>query len=174
MNEVIKNILTRRSIRQYEDSQVPDELLDEVLLAGTYAASGRGLQAPIILVIQDKEVIKELSKINAEIFGRDTDPFFGAPTVLMVLTDRSRSTGVEDASLVLGNMMLAAHSVGLGTCWVHRAREQMDYEYVKNMLIKVGIDPNKYVGVGHLSLGYPKAVPKKAAPRKKDYIYKIK
>lgn len=173
MNEVINNILTRRSVRSYEERQVPNELLDQILEAGLYAASGRGLQSPVVLVIQDKAVIKELSKINASIFGRTGDPFFGAPTILMVLTERERSTGVEDASLVIGNMMLAAHSLRLGTCWVHRAKEETDVEYVKKMLKGVGINPEQYVGVGHLSLGYPKLVPPKGAPRKPNRVFKI-
>ncbi|MGI6787237.1 MAG: nitroreductase family protein [Acholeplasmataceae bacterium] len=173
-NETIKSILERRSIRRYEDRQIKEEDLDLILKAGTYAASGRGAQAPIIISIQSPEVIRELSKINASIFNRETDPFFGAPTVIMVLTDKSRNTGVEDASLVLGNMMLAAHSLGLGTCWVHRAKEELDFPFVQGMLKALGIDHTKYRGVGHITLGYPAVTGLKAAPRKDNYIYKIK
>lgn len=174
MNETIKTIIERRSVKNYETKQVPQEKLDLILKAGTYAASGRGLQPSVILVIQDEDIIKELSKINAEIFERQGDPFYGAPTILMVLTEKDRSTGIEDASLVLGNMMLAAHSLGLGTCWIHRARQELNYKYVQEMLERNGIDHTKYIGVGHLSLGYPKGEIKPAAPRKEDYIRYIK
>lgn len=173
-NETIKSILERRSVRKYDTRQVKDEDLDLILKAGTYAASGRGAQAPLIVAIQNPKVIKELSKINASVMGRDTDPFFGAPTVIMVLTDKERNTGVEDASLVIGNMMLAAHSLGLGSCWIHRAKEMMESPYVQEMLESLGIDHTKYRGVGNMILGYSAQGELMAAKRKDNYIYKIK
>lgn len=174
MNETIKSILERRSIRKFKNTQVKEEDLDLILKAGTYAASGRGAQAPLIVSIQDQAVIKELSKINAQVMGREMDPFFGAPTVIMVLTDKERNTGVEDASLVIGNMMLAAHSIGLGSCWIHRAKEMVEHPYVQKMLAEMGIDHEKYRGVGNLILGYADMPLPQPAKRKDNYICKIK
>lgn len=172
-NEVINNIITRRSVRSFLDQQITNEELEAILKAGTYAASGRGLQSPIIIAIQNKEVIENLSRINAEILKRTGDPFFGAPTVVMVLAKLERNTRIEDGSLVLGNMMLAAHSLGIGSCWIHRAKETLSYPYVKNLLLEYGIDAQEYEGVGHLVLGYPKNKPSEASPRKENYIYRI-
>lgn len=172
-NQTIKSILERRSIRQYDSKQIKKTDLDLILKAGTYAPSGRGLQPSVIIAIQDKRVIKELSKINAEIFKKDTDPFFGAPTIVLVIANKESNNAIKDGSLVLGNMMLAAHSLGLGTCWVNRADEQMSYDYVQKMLEAIGIDHKDYIGVGHITIGYPKGEVKKASPRKENYIYKI-
>ena len=127
MNEIVQAMVTRRSCRQYWDRPVPEELLDQVLLAGTYAANGRGRQAGRIVVLTKKEDITALEKLNAQALGNpEAQPFYGAPVVLVVLADKSVHTGVEDGSLVIGNMLLAAHALGLGACWIHRAREEFE------------------------------------------------
>lgn len=122
-NEVLNAIKTRRSIRKYKAEQITDEQLDAILEAGTYAATGMGKQSPVIVVVQKPELIAKLSKMNAAVMGTTSDPFYGAPTVLIVLADPERGTYVEDGSLVMGNLMLAAHAVGVDSCWIHRARK---------------------------------------------------
>ena len=123
MNDVIKTILERRSVREYKSDMVKDELIDEIVKAGTYAPSGRGAQSPIIIAITNKEIRDKLASINAKIAGGDTDPFYGAPVVLVVLADKNIPTYIYDGSLVMENMMLAAKSLGLGSCWIHRAKK---------------------------------------------------
>ena len=172
MNEVIKNIISRRSIKKYKSDMVPKELIDEVLTAGVYAPTGRNLQAPIILAITDKEIRDKLSKINAEILGTDSDPFYGAPVVFVVLADKSIRTFCHDGSLVLGNMMLAAHSLGLGGCWIHRAKETFETEEGKQILKSLGIE-GEYEGIGNMILGYADGEYPVTRPRKDNYIYYI-
>ena len=134
MNDIIKNMITRRSIRKYRPDAVPEEILNEVLKAGTYAATGMGRQSPIILAVTDKAMRDRLSALNAKIMGREGDPFYGAPAVFVVLADRSIPTHVYDGTLVMGNLMNAAHALGLGSCWIHRARETFDGEEGKKIL----------------------------------------
>lgn len=171
--ETLNSIKERRSIRAYKPDQITDEELDLVLEAGTYAPTGMGLQSPKIVVVQDKDLIARLSKLNAQVMGTANDPFYGAPTVLIVFGDRDRTTCVEDGSLVLGNMLLAAYAVGLGSCWIHRAREVFDSEEGKALLKKWGVEGD-YIGVGHCILGYPADdVSPEAKPRKDDYIVMV-
>ncbi len=173
MNEVIKNIKERRSIRAYRPEQIKDEELDAILEAGTYAPTGMGMQSPKIVVVQEPDLIAKLSRMNAEVMGTDSDPFYGAPTVLIVLADSGRPTCVEDGSLVLGTLMQAAHSLGVGSCWIHRAREVFASGEGKELLKAWGI-PENYIGVGHCILGYPKETAEvQAKPRKADYIVKV-
>ena len=134
MNETIKNILERRSIRKYKDKEVSEELIDEVLKAGIYAPTGMNRQSPIIIAITNKEIRDKLSKINAKIMGVDTDPFYGAPVVIVVLANKNMPTYIYDGSLVMENMMLAANSLGLGSCWIHRAKEEFETEEGKEIL----------------------------------------
>ncbi len=170
-NEVIKNIKTRRSIRSYLDKPVSDELIDKVTEAGTYAPSGMSRQSATIVVIKDKETRDLISKINAEVMKRDIDPYYGAPVIILVLADPSINTYVEDGSLVLGNMMLAAHSLGLGSVWVHREKEMFDSPKGKELLEKWGLNTSLR-GVGSIALGYPK-VDGVAHPIKANYVIKI-
>lgn len=173
MNEVIKNMKERRSVRAYRPEQITEEQLNAILEAGTYAPTGMGMQSPKIVVVQDKETIAKLSKMNAEIMGTNTDPFYGAPTVLVVLADTERPTCVEDGSLVMGNLMLAAHSVGVGSCWIHRAKQEFESAEGKELLKKWGI-PETYIGVAHCILGYPvEGKVGTAKPRKEDYIVRV-
>ncbi len=172
MNEVIKNIVERRSIKKYKNIPVEENLIDEIVMAGTYAPSGMNRQSPIILAITNQEVRNKIASINAKIMGTDIDPFYGAPVVLVVLADKNSPTHVYDGSLVMENMMLAAHSLGLGSCWIHRAKETFETEEGKEILKNLGIE-GEYEGIANCILGYPDEV-KEASPRKENYIYKIK
>ena len=172
MNESIKNMIERRSVRGYKPDMIPKEDLDLILEAGTYAATGMGMQSPVIVAVTDKATRDQLSKMNADVMGTDTDPFYGAPVVLVVLADKNRPTHIYDGSLVMGNLMLAAASLGLGSCWINRAKEEFESDEGKALLRQWGIEGD-WVGVGHCILGYPAADPKPAAPRKPDYIVKV-
>lgn len=173
MNETLTTILTRRSCRSYQDRPIPEDILDQVLLAGTYAPNGRGRQPGKIVVVRDKETIRYLEQLNAQVLGDpESRPFYGAPVVLVVLADRNVFTPVEDGSLVLGNLFLAAHSLGLGTCWIHRARQVFDSPEGKALLKKWGISED-YMGIGHCIIGYPEGEMRPAAERKADFIVKV-
>ena len=158
MNETINTLLTRRSVRRYKPDQVSDELLDTVLNAGQYAASGMNSQNTVLVAVRDPETRDQLSKMNAAVMGSSNDPFYGAPCVVVVLANTTRGTWVEDGSLVIGNLMAAAHSVGLGSCWIHRAREMFDSDEGKALLKEWGL-PETMRGVGNCILGYPNEVP---------------
>ena len=172
MNEVIEKIVTRRSVRKYKPDMVPSDVIDEILKAGTYAATGMNRQSPIIISVTDKALRDKLSKMNAKIMGKpDMDPFYGAPVVLIVLADKSYPTYLYDGSLVMGNLMLAAHALNIGSCWIHRAKEEFESEEGKEILKSLGIEGN-YEGIGHCSLGYSAEEDIKTSPRKENYIYK--
>lgn len=154
MNEVIKNIKTRHSVRKFKSDPVEKSLIAEITDAGLYAASGMNRQSPIIIAVTNRELRDRLMKMNAAVMGRDgTDPFYGAPVILVVLAKKDAPTHVYDGSLVLGNMMLAAHSLGLSTCWIHRAKEEFESAEGKEILKELGIEGD-YEGIGHLALGY--------------------
>lgn len=173
MNEILKAIRERRSIRKYKAEQIKDSELNAVLEAGTWAATGKGQQSPVMVVVQDAETIAYLSGMNAQIMGNPrTDPFYGAPTVVVVLADGENPNWFADGSLVMGNLMLAAHSVGLGSCWINRARELFDMPEGKELLKKWGLD-EKYRGVGHCILGYADGSAPAPKPRKADYILRV-
>ena len=158
MNETINTLLNRRSVRRYKADQVSDELLDTVLNAGQYAASGMNSQNTVLVAVRDSKTRDQLSKMNAAVMGSSNDPFYGAPCVVVVLANTTRGTWVEDGSLVIGNLMAAAHSVGLGSCWIHRAREMFDSDEGKALLKEWGL-PETMRGVGNCILGYPNEVP---------------
>lgn len=172
MTEVIEAIKTRRSVKSYKPDAIPTELLDAILEAGTYAPTGRNMQSPIIIAVTDKTTRDRLSRLNAKVMGMDGDPFYGAPAVLVVLADRSRSTYLYDGSLVMENLMIAAHSLGLGSCWIHRAKEVFDSTEGKELLSSLGIKGD-YEGIGNCIVGYTDTPPAEQKPRKPDYIYKI-
>lgn len=170
MSNTIDAMLTRRSIRKYKPDMVPKEIIEKIVQAGTYAATGMGKQSPIILAVTNKELRDKLSKMNAEIMGTASDPFYGAPVVLVVLADKSRPTYVYDGSLVMGNLMLAAHELGIASCWIHRAKEEFESPEGKEILKSLGIEGD-YEGIGHCILGYADMEAPKAAPRKENYVY---
>ena len=152
MNETLKTLMTRRSCKKFKPDQIKDEELDYILKAGTNAPTGRGLQSPIIIVIQDKDTIKKIAKLNSKIMGADdVDPFYGAPTLIVVLADKNIGTYVEDGSLVLGNLMNAAFSLNVGSCWIHRAKEEFQTKEGKELLKCWGVSDN-YIGIGHCVL----------------------
>lgn len=174
MSEVMQNMITRRSIRSYKPDMVPEEVINRIVEAGTYAATGMGKQSPIIIAITNKELRDKLSKKNAEIMGHpDMDPFYGAPVVLIVLANKERPTYLYDGSLVMGNLMLAAHDEGLGSCWIHRAKEEFESPFGREILKSLGIEGD-YEGIGHCVIGYTNGEEPKAAPRKENYVYYIK
>jgi nitroreductase len=172
MNETLKTLIERRSCRSYKPDPVPAEILDQILEAGTYAATGMGRQSPIIIAVTDKKVRDQLSKMNAAVMGASNDPFYGAPVVIIVLADRSVPTYLYDGSLVMGNLMNAAHSLGIASCWIHRAKEEFNSDEGKAILKQLGIEGD-YEGIGHCILGYAAQEIKAAAPRKENYIRKL-
>ncbi len=171
-NEVLNTIKARRAVRAYKPDAVPTELLDAVLEAGTYAPTGGGHQSPVIIAVTSEKYRKEIAELNAGVMGKDTDPYYGAPVIVLVLADGAASTFIEDGSCVLENMMLAAASLGLGSVWVHREREIFDSEKGKALLHEWGL-PETLRGVGSIALGYPAAAPGEAAKRKDDYIVRV-
>ena len=173
MSEVINNMKTRRSIRKYKPDMIPEDVLNRIIEAGTYAATGMGKQSPIIIAVTNKEIRDKFSKMNAEIMGVDSDPFYGTPVVLIVLADKARPTYVYDGSLVMGNLMLAAHAEGIGSCWIHRAKEEFESAEGKAFLKSLGIEGD-YEGIGHCVLGYTDGEEPKAMPRKENYVYCVK
>ena len=150
---MLENLKERRSIRKYKPEQITDAHLDAILEAGLYAASGMNTQNSIMVAVRDKETRDLLSKINAEVMDVEMDPFYGAPCVIVVLADPDMPTWIDDGSLVLGNLMNAAHALGLGSCWINRARQTFDRLEGKALLEKWGL-PERYRGVGNCILGY--------------------
>ena len=173
MSEVINNMKTRRSIRKYKPDMIPEDVLNRIIEAGTYAATGMGKQSPIIIAVTNKEIRDKFSKMNAEIMGVDSDPFYGAPVVLIVLADKARPTYVYDGSLVMGNLMLAAHAEGIGSCWIHRAKEEFESVEGKAFLKSLGIEGD-YEGIGHCVLGYTDGAEPKAMPRRETDVSCVK
>lgn len=168
--ELYEGLLTRRSVRSFKPDAVPQEQLEKIAEAGLYAASGMGRQATKIVVITDWVLRDRLSHDNAVVMGREEiDPFYGAPAVLLVLADKKVPTAVYDGSLVMGNLMLAAHALGLGSCWIHRAKEEFESEEGKAILRELGIEGD-WEGIGHCVVGYPAEPPKAPAARRPERI----
>ena len=173
MNEAIRNLMNRRSIRKYDARPVPDEVLDAVLAAGIHAPSGMNTQGVRLVAVRDPGTVALMSKLNGAVMGIDSDPFYGAPCVVVVLADPELYGGwVEDGALALGNMMTAAHALGLGSCWIHRARQVFDSPEGKALLRKWGL-PEHLRGVVNCILGYPACDHPSPAPRKEGRILKI-
>ncbi len=173
MNEAMQNLLTRRSCRAYKPDLIPDAVLADILEAGTYAATGMGKQSPIIIAVTNKEMRDRLSKLNAAVMGASNDPFYGAPIVCIVLADKNIGTYLYDGSLVMGNLMNAAHANGIASCWIHRAKEVFASEEGKQILADLGITGD-YEGIGNCILGYAAAPEADPKPRKENYVYYIK
>lgn len=174
MNETLKVLETRRSCRAFDqDKMVSEEDIQAIVKAGTYAATGMGKQSPIIIAVTNKELRDQLARENAKIMGADMDPFYGAPVILIVLADKSIVTYQYDGSLVMGNLMNAAESLGINSIWIHRAKEEFDSAFGKKILADLGIEGN-YEGIGHCALGYATGPINEPAPRKDNYVYFIK
>lgn len=174
MNETLKVLETRRSCRNFKPDMVKDEDLKAIIKAGTYAATGMGKQSPIIIAITNKEVRDAFSEENRKIAGGQEgyDPFYGAPVILAVLAKKDVVTHVYDGALVMGNLMNAAESLGVASIWIHRAKEEFESDFGKNLLKKLGIE-GEYEGIGHCALGYAAAPLGAPAPRKDDYVYYV-
>ena len=172
-NETLEVLKHRRSIRKYRPEQIRPEELDAILEAGTYAPTGMGNQSPVMVVVQDAETLKTLSRLNAEIWGNPKiDPLYGAPTAVVVLADGTWPTWLQDGSLVMGTLMNAAASVGVGSCWINRATETFDRPEGKALLQKWNL-PDTLRGVGICILGYADGETPTAKPRKADYIVRV-
>lgn len=174
MNEIINAMKERRSIRKFKPEMPAKADIDQIIEAGLYAANGRGMQGAIIIAVTDKAARDKLSDTNRKIGGWDEgfDPFYGAPAVLIVLGNKDISTGIYDGSLVMGNLMLAAHSLGLGSIWIHRAKEEFEMPEYKKLLDDLGIKGN-WEGIGHCAIGYTDGDAPKAAERKEGRVYRI-
>jgi len=175
MNEVIRTIKNRRSIRKFRPEMPPEEALDQIIKAGLYAASGMNWQSPIIVAVTRKELRDELAKVNAQIGGwqEGFDPFYGAPAILIVLADKRRPTHVYDGSLTLGNMMLAAEALGLGSIWIHRAKEEFEQPKYQALLKSLGIE-GEFEGIGHCAVGYAEGAAPAAPPRAPNRVFRVK
>ena len=174
MNPTLNLLETRRSCRNFKPDMISEDDLNAILRAGTYAATGMGKQSPIIIAVTDKKTRDEISETNRKIGGWDEgfDPFYGAPVILIVLARKDVATHVYDGSLVMGNLMTAAESLGVASIWIHRAKEEFESEFGKSILAKLGIKED-YEGIGHCALGYAAEQSKEAAPRKDNYVYYI-
>ena len=174
MNEIIKAMKERRSIRKFKSDTVSKKDIDEIIEAGLYAANGMGRQAVITVAVTDKKLRDKIAEDNRKIGGWDKgfDPFYGAPVILIVLAEKDWRNRVYDGSLVIGNMMLAAHSLGLGSIWIHRAKEEFETEEYKKLLKDIGVD-GEWEGIGHCAIGYIDGDIPKPAPRKENRVYFI-
>ena len=174
MTDLLNTIKSRRSIRKFKSDNIPEDILNRIIEAGTYAATGMNKQSPIIVVVTNKEIRDKLSQANCKIGGwkEGFDPFYGAPVVLIVLADRNLTNCVYDGSLVMGNLMLAAHELGIGSCWIHRAKEEFESEEGKELLKSLGIEGD-YVGIGHCVLGYVDGEYPEIPERKPNWVYYV-
>lgn len=174
MNETLKVLEARRSCRDFDpDKMIAEDDLQAIIKAGTYAPTGMGKQSPIIIAVTNKEVRDQIAAENAKIMGADIDPFYEAPVILIVLADKSMPTHVYDGSLVIGNLLNAAESLGISSIWIHRAKEEFESGFGKKLLADLGIEGD-YEGIGHCALGYAKSPVNAPAPRKENYVYYVK
>lgn len=175
MNEIIKTIKERRSIRKFKSDMPPEEALNQIIEAGLYAANGMGKQAVITVAVTNQKLRNQLSVDNCRIGGWEEgfDPFYGAPVILIVLADKTWANRVYDGSLVMGNMMLAAHSLGLGSIWIHRAKEEFETETYQKILADLGVK-GEWEGIGHCAVGYIEGEAPKAAKRRESRVFWVK
>ena len=174
MNETLKVLESRRSCRNFKPDMIEQEKLDAILKAGTYAATGMGKQSPIIIAVSNKKLRDEISEENRKIGGWDEgfDPFYGAPVILIVLADKNVPTYKYDGSLVMGNLMNAAESLGVDSIWIHRAKEEFESDFGKKILADLGVEGD-YEGIGHCALGYAAVEIAEPVARKENYVYTI-
>ena len=174
-NDILKSLRERRSVRSYKSEQIKDEELKAVLDAGTFAPTGMNYQDPWIVAVQNPEIIKQLARMNAEVMGGEGNPYYDAPTIVLVFCSKPDKweNGFADGTLVLGNMMNAAHAIGLGSCWINRERQMFSTDEGIQLMRQFGL-PDGLMGVGALALGYPSKPLPPARPRKKDYYRIVK
>lgn len=170
-NKILEAIKTRRSCRSFKSEQIKDEELTAVLEAGTYAPTSRGMQSPYIVAVQNEALRRVLGEMNARIMGTNSNPYYDAPTYILVFSPEKANNPIQDGSLVLENMMLAAHAIGLGSCWIHREQEMFATEEGRKLMDEWGL-PVGLIGIGALALGYPADMPGQPKLRKADY-YRI-
>lgn len=168
--DAVTNLITRRSIKKYKSEMVPKEIIEKIIEAGTYAATGMNRQSPIIIAVTNKELRDRLSAMNAAVMGTNMDPFYNAPVVLIVLANKAMPTYLYDGSLVMGNLMNAAHAYGISSCWIHRAKEEFETEEGREILRSLGVEGD-YEGIAHCILGYADCDEPVASPRKENYVY---
>lgn len=175
MSQLLEGIKTRRSIRSYKPTMVPQEILDQIIEAGLYAPSGMGRQDAIIIQVSDKALRDEIAAINCKLEGEEDgfDPFYGAPVILIVLAKKNGATRICDGSLVMGNLMLAAHALGIGSCWIHRAKEEFEMQWGRDLLNSLGIE-EEYEGIAHCALGYVEGPAPEAEKRKENRVFYYK
>lgn len=171
--EITEMIKSKRSIKKYQNKPVEHPLIEQIVEAGLYAPSGRNGQNVKMLVVENKELVQQIAKINASILGIDTDPFYGAPVVIVVFANRNCSTYMEDGSLVMANLMLEAHFLGVDSCWIHRAKETFETPDGRKLAKEWGI-PDEYIGIGNCILGYHEGPYPTPSPRKSDRVYYAK
>lgn len=172
-NELLELIKTRRSCRKFTTEQVSDELLNAVMEAGSYAPTAKGLQDPWIVAVQSPELKERLTRMNAEVMGVTSNPYYDAPTYILVFATDGGKNALQDGSCVLQNMMLAAHALGLGTCWINREQEMFATEEGRQLMREMGL-PDGLMGIGALSIGHPAAPARPAKPRKEGYCRVLK
>lgn len=173
MNDTIKVLKERRSIRKYKDIQITEEELNTILDCGMYAPSGKNKQSGLIVVIQNKELISKIAKINASFVNKEgLNPFYDAPTLIIVFADKNISTYIQDGSAIITNMLNVAYSIGVSSCWIHRAKETFETEEGKKLLQQWGI-PSNYEGIGNCVLGYADCENPKPLPRKDNYVIRV-
>lgn len=172
MNDIIKAMEERRSVRKFKPDMPAKADIEEIIEAGLYAANGRGKQAAIIVAVTDRKLRDKIAEDNRQIGGwqEGFDPFYGAPVILIVLADKNWPTAVNDGSLVMGNLMLAAHSLGLGSIWIHRAREEFETDEYKQLLADLGVE-GEWIGIGHCAVGYVDGELPAPAPRKDGRVF---
>lgn len=172
MNEIIRAMEERRSIRSFKSEMPPKEVLQQIVEAGLYAASGKGQQAAIVVAVTNKALRDKLAEENRRIAGapEGTDPFYGAPAVLVVLGRKDWPTHVYDGSLVMGNLLLAAHALGLGSIWIHRAKEEFEEPEYQQLLKDLGVE-GEWEGIGHCAVGYLNGEAPAPAPRKPGRVF---
>lgn len=173
-NEALEVLKNRRSIRRFKPEQISQEVLDVVLEAGTYAPTAAGTQCPVIVAVQDPDLVARLDAMNAGILNNQNipHPYYGAPTILIVLAPEDAIVPEIDCALAGGNLLNAAYAAGLGSCWIHRSREMFESAEGKALLKQLGL-PDTMTAVASIALGYPDCPHPQPAPRKSSYIIKV-
>ena len=171
--EAMEVLLTRRSIRSFKSDPVPEDIIQKIVEAGLYAPTGMGLQDPVIIAVTQKELRDKIMAENAAVMGREgSDPFYGAPVILLVAA-KACPNAVYDGSCVMDNLLNAAWAMGLGSCWIHRAKEELERPFGKQLLASLGLE-GEYIGIGHVALGYIEGEPPAPKPRKEGRVVWVK